>query len=533
MIHSYMFPYTRSAGFSRRVKQRATLRKFRAWLPIFAALTTIAAAQPIQPAQLSTAPSPRPNLVFVFSDQQSFDMLGCYGNHDIKTPNLDAFAAQAIRFTQCISSQPLCTPFRGMLLTGQHPLRCGALKNDLRIVPGNGHYFGEVLRDAGYQLGYFGKWHLYGGERDRPIPPGPFRYGFDHEFLSNNCTLRYDARSAYYWDAQGQRQLYGDWEPTAQARQAIGFVKAHAAEPFALFLSWHAPHNWGQAHAGYDAPAELLNLYDPSKLTLRPNVADTPRHRQMYQGHMAMCTSLDTEFGELMRELKNLGLSDNTLVVYTSDHGDALMSHGWPGNKGVPEIESIHVPLLIRWPARLQPRVSELLFGTLDFMPTLLDMLGLAPPATCQGRNLANAIRSGDDQAVDSVPLFYFAGNWRGIYTRQYTYAFDLPGGELDTYAKNVGWKRYACLYDHAADPRELSNLYDRPEQRALREQLHAQTLAWMKSFGDTGIPFTQLIRKVMVAEDIGDDPARGDGPFGQGRLKGPPLDVLAKDPAL
>ena len=125
----------------------------------------------------------RPNLVFVFSDQQSFDMLGCAGNKDIITPNLDKFAAEGVRFTQCVSSSPVCTPFRGMLLTGQHPLRSGAFCNDIRIVPGEGRYFGEVLRDAGYACGYVGKWHLYGGDRNRPIPAGPFRYGFDQRFL--------------------------------------------------------------------------------------------------------------------------------------------------------------------------------------------------------------------------------------------------------------------------------------------------------------------------------------------------------------
>ena len=95
----------------------------------------------------------RPNLVFVMSDQQSFDMLGCYGNKQILTPQLDSFAGEGIRFNYCISSQPVCTPFRGMLLSGQHPLRNGAFKNDVQMVPGEGKYFGEVLRDAGYRLG--------------------------------------------------------------------------------------------------------------------------------------------------------------------------------------------------------------------------------------------------------------------------------------------------------------------------------------------------------------------------------------------
>ncbi len=117
----------------------------------------------------------RPNLVFLFSDQQSWDMLGCYGNTQIITPNVDRLAGEGVRFTRCISNSPVCTPYRGVLLSGQHPLWTGALGNDLQMVSGNGKYFGEVLRDAGYRMGYFGKWHLYGGDRVRPIPAGAYR----------------------------------------------------------------------------------------------------------------------------------------------------------------------------------------------------------------------------------------------------------------------------------------------------------------------------------------------------------------------
>ena len=155
------------------------------------------------PAPERTA-DPRPNLVFVFSDQQSSDMLGCYGNKQVISPNLDRLAAQGVRFNHCISSAPICTPYRGMLLSGQHPLRNGAFENDVRMLPGDGKYFGEVLRDNGYRLGYYGKWHLYGGDRDRPVPPGPYRYGFDHEFVINNCTLDYDKERAYLLGRQRQ-----------------------------------------------------------------------------------------------------------------------------------------------------------------------------------------------------------------------------------------------------------------------------------------------------------------------------------------
>ncbi|MDP6354301.1 MAG: sulfatase-like hydrolase/transferase [Planctomycetota bacterium] len=134
----------------------------------------------------------KPNLLFVFTDQQSFDMLGCYGNEQIQTPNLDRLAKESVRFEYCIASTPVCTPMRGMLLSGQHPLKNGAFSNDVCMLPGKGKYFGEVLRDNGYRTGYIGKWHLYGGERNRGIPAGPYRYGFDDVFLSNNTQLNFD-----------------------------------------------------------------------------------------------------------------------------------------------------------------------------------------------------------------------------------------------------------------------------------------------------------------------------------------------------
>jgi arylsulfatase A-like enzyme len=486
-------------------------------------------AVPNRPINARTEPKVSkdpPNLVFVFSDQQSFDMLGCYGNKDIITPNIDAFAAEGIRFEHCISSQPACTPYRAILMSGQHPLNSGGFKNDVRIVPGEGRYFAEVLRDAGYQLGYFGKWHIYGGDRNRPIPPGPYRYGFDHEFLSNNCTLLFDAKRAYYWNSEGKKTLYGDWEPYAQTRQAMAFIEKHAKRPFAAFLSWHPPHNW-EWQKGYKAPPDLLALYDPNTLSLRPNVEPTGLRRRMYQGHMAMCTGLDRAFGDLVRKLKALGLEENTIVVFTSDHGDMLLSHNWPYNKSVPEIESIRVPLLVRWPQQLKPRVSELLFGSLDMMPTLLGLMGIDPPSSCQGKNLADAVRSSQDDVVDSVPLFHFSGNWRGIYTRNHTYAFDVSKSEIGQDARTAGRARYACLYNHREDPREMNNLFDDPKHRALRDSLHARSLAWMKQFGDTGLTLRELATEVMVPEDLGNDPARGDGNFGQGRLKGRPLDIL------
>jgi len=476
----------------------------------------------------------QPNLLFVFSDQQSWDMLGCYGNPQIVTPNLDRFAKQGIRFNHCVSNSPLCTPYRGNLLSGQHPLRTGALENDIRMLAGGGNYFGEVLRDAGYQLGYIGKWHLYGGNRVRAIPPGPHRYGFDHTFLSNNCTVVFDKERAYYWDEQGSRQLYGDWEPYAQSRQAMEFIDQNTSRPFALFVSWHPPHNWTpkapvrNPEDGYGAPEDLLELYDPQTLKLRGNCADTPSMRRLYRGHMAMCTSIDRAFGWLVDRLEKRGLAEDTIVVFTSDHGDTLYSHGFRHNKMRPEVESIRVPLLLRYPRRLKPRVSELLFGTLDFMPTLLSLMGIRAPDACQGKNLSRAIAAGRDNEVDAVPLFLYAADWRGLYTRRHTYSFDTNRGEWSfyrqSYFRELAGIRWNCLYDRESDRWETKNLYVSPEHSRLRGQLHEQTLSWMKRFDDDGLSRAAVARAAFAPEDV-----EREDQFkrGSGVLRGRPIDLL------
>ncbi len=490
----------------------------RAWLCAVVFGLTLAATVPAGGGEVG-----KPNLVFVISDQHSWDMLGCYGSRDIVTPNFDRLAKQGVRFDHCVSNSPVCTPYRGILMSGQHPLYCGSMQNDLQILPGEGKYLGEVLRDAGYRMGYFGKWHLYGGDRVRPVPPGPFRYGFDHEFLTNNCTLRFDAENAYYWDQNGERQLYGDWEPYAQTRQAIDFVEEHAERPFALFLSWHPPHNWGRAHEGYLAPEDCLALYDPAKLHLRPNVEDTPEIRRKYQGHMAMVTSLDRAFGELMKTLDEKGLVDDTLVIFTADHGDMLMSYGWPNHKGRAEHGSCRVPLLVRFPGRLEPRASDLLIGALDLMPTVLGLLGISAPETCQGRDLAEAIVEKRDDAVESQPLFLLAGEWRGIYTRRHTYSFSVnpesAHGKLRS--DNV-------LFDRGEDPWETKNLFDSPEHEEVRRELHRQTLDQMAEFGDKGLPYRTLLDSSVCDEDWAavSLPPRYRPRGWEGRLKGQPVDL-------
>ncbi|VGO21997.1 sulfatase-like hydrolase/transferase [Pontiella sulfatireligans] len=457
----------------------------------------------------------RPNLLFVFTDQQSFDMLGCYGNEQIQTPNIDRLAKESVRFEYCISSNPVCSPMRGMLLSGQHPLKNGVFTNDACMLPGNGTYFGEVLRDNGYKTGYVGKWHVHGGDRNRPIPEGPYRYGFDDTFISNNCTLNYDPDVCFYYDQHtGEKIKYNQWEVYGQTDQAQQFIKESSKdEPWALFVSWHPPHD----HKGlqYTTLPELEALYDPDTIQLRPSMTDSPEVRKDMQGYMAMITGCDIAFGRLMDTLKEQGMDDNTIVVFTSDHGDLHGAHGRPWAKSFPEDESCRVPLLIHYPEKLNPRNSELLVGTLDLMPTILGIMNLPIPATCDGQNLTPHIQAGNDDAVASVPLFYFNPSWRGVFTKAFTYA---KGGPMSEGKRKLGWD---ALYDRQADPYQLRNLYDDPAYAAKQEELDRLTRQWLDHFDDPFIEGDALCKR------LGFDSPELHGKGKTGRLPGRPVDIL------
>lgn len=479
-------------------------------------LKTAAALSAFSMTKAAAAPLPKkkPNLLFVFTDQQSFDMLGCYGNRQIQTPNIDRLADEGVRFEYCISSNPVCSPMRGMLFSGQHPLKNGIITNDIQMLPGKGRYFGEVLHNNGYRTGYIGKWHMHGGDRNRPVPPGPYRYGFNETFITDNCSLNYDPDSCFYFDQYSGRKIkYNQWEVYGQTEQAKEFIqKSPPDRPWALFISWHPPHD----HKGgkYTTLPDLENLYDPDKITLRPSMPDTPQIRKDMQGYMGMITGCDTAFGQLMDTLKKQGMDDNTIVVFTSDHGDLHGAHGRPWAKSFPEDESCRVPLIIRYPEKLHPRTSELLVGTLDLMPTLLGMMGLPIPDSCDGQNLTPHIIARNDDAVESVPLFYFIPSWRGVFTKDFTYSKRGPINHKD----KQDWN---CLYDRKDDPHQLKNRYYDNRYAGKREELDTLMNQWLDRFNDPFLNGYEFIN--LLGFDTPHQADKGK----TGRLPGRPIDIL------
>jgi len=484
----------------------------------------------------------KPNLVYIFSDQQSFDMLGCYGNKQIITPHIDQLAREGARFNHCISNSPICTPYRGILMTGQHPLYNGAFINDMQLLPGANDHFGDVLENGGYQTAYIGKWHLYGGDRNRAIPSGRHRHGFDDVFLSNNCTVDFRKEHSFFFTEEGKKEPLGEWEAYGQTRQAVNYLdRCKANEPFAMFVSVHPPHN----HANYDnedkpknyrfyrGPEDTENLYNPDTVQVRPNCEDTALNREMYAGHMAMITAVDRCVGRIIEKLKQQGLYENTLIVFTSDHGDALFSNGFSSAKSRPENVSCKVPFILRYPKKIRPRVNDIILSSLDIMPTLLGLMNLPIPAAVQGSNLSTDIINGNDDAVESTWFFSHCLG-RGVYTKHHTYSCGFGDKPYYNWQKPEQWN---TLYDNIKDPYQKQNLFNSPEYTKIKNSMHHKTIEWMDKFGDKGWGYNTTILACVNHLNLQEtgNPLAGfekklrSGGGSQGTLKGRPIDILRK----
>lgn len=441
----------------------------------------------------AAVPAKRPNILYLFSDQWRASDHGYAGNREVHTPHLDALAAESLNFTHAVSGIPVCCPHRASLLTGKRPLSHGLYLNDLALTTDH-RSVAHCLNDAGYATGYIGKWHVDGRGRSA-FTPEDRRQGFRF-WRGLECTHNYN-RSFHYADTP-ERIPWEGYEPFPQTRMAADYLRDRAktadAEPFALFVSWGPP------HAPYHtAPDKYREMYAGRELTLRANVpADHRAQAQKdYLGYYAHMTALDDCVGELMKTLEATGLAENTIVVYTSDHGDMLHSHGFM-KKQQPWDESLRVPLLVRWPAGRgkQRRATAARIDTPDIMPTLLGLCGEGNriPDAVEGRNLADVILGKERPDLDYAPIMTCPapfGQWsrlkggreyRGVRTERWTYCKDLNGPWL--------------LYDNAADPFQRNNLVGNGAHAKKQRELEALLRHRLQETNDEFLPGDEYIRR-------------------------------------
>jgi arylsulfatase A-like enzyme len=440
-----------------------------------------------------------PNVLFVLPDQLRADQCGVYGGRNIATPNVDRLAREGVVFTNSVSSCPLCTPYRGMLLTGRYPTHSGILINFIEASAAqNPHCLANVFGAAGYATGFIGKWHLAAGvnraqdlggghapctDAANPewdfVAPGPARLGFQHWQAYN---FHYDYQNHWYYEDTPEKLFSGRYETDVETDQAIAFMEEcrQADRPFLLTVAPHPPHP--PFIPEYAPPGYLDRV--PQALFWPPNVpAENPSTEEELRCYLAMIQNVDDNLGRMLDFLDASGLAGDTIVVFTSDHGEMMGSHGRI-QKMVPYAESIDLPLVMRWPGHIGAGTRvDALQTPMDHLPTLCALAGLTIPGEVDGVDLSSVVtgRSGDRR--DAVLIGHYSSGeltfetgttwpeWRGVRTQQYTYVRWLTGAEE--------------LYDNVADPYQLQNLAEGGAEPAALAPLRTQLAALLAAAHD------------------------------------------------
>lgn len=432
--------------------------------------------------------SQKPNIVFVFADEWRGQDVGYARNNDVLTPHLDKLATSGIVLTNAISGCPVCSPYRASLLTGQYPLTHGVFVNDVLLNP-KANTIAKVLKKEGYETAYIGKWHLDGHGRSRLIPKER-RQGFDY-WKVLECT--HDYFQSKYWDNNDKLKMWEGYDAIAQTQDAISYIRKRekSTSPFFLMLSWGPPHT-----PFLPAPENFGHLYKESELQVRGNVPDAEKDktRKQLSRYYSHISALDFCIGQLQQAIQDAGVENNTLFVFTSDHGHMLNSHGL-FDKQKPYEESVNVPFLIKYPKvfEIEGKTLDLMLDTPDIMPTLLSLCNITIPESVEGDDLSEILQGNrqDDTEAVLISCPHPFGQWsrikggkeyRGVRTKRYTYVCDLEGPWI--------------LYDNENDPYQLSNLIYNGQYLELRKELHNKMQKLLERTNDDFLDGMDYIRK-------------------------------------
>jgi arylsulfatase A-like enzyme len=442
------------------------------------------------------APSPPLNVLFIMSDQHSAQALGCYDNEEVLTPNLDRLAAEGMRFESAFCQTGQCCPSRYTIWTGRyartHGLRWNGVVENLDEIT-----VGELFRDAGYVTGTIGKHHM---QYD------PIQHGFDRNWeMSDYGPFVAAEGTDHCWGA-------GDWMPVDSAitagpagtsaadndhhfsgffaNRAIEFLREHEEQPFCLWLSFYGP------HVPWVASRPWMERYDAEALHLPPSFGERregmpkelERMQQLFAGledrdfreflrcYYALISQIDFNIGRVLDELEHLGLAENTIVVYTSDHGEMMGEHGVFRKAVLGYDATTRVPLIVRWPARIGGGITvNELVGSIDLLPTLCEAARIPCPEGVQGRSL---LPLASEQPVE----------WREVIFSEIGYPLSgLPYGlcisartkDLKYIRNDNGGEMLEELFDLRSDPGETVNLAGDPGYAEALDGMRRATAEW------------------------------------------------------
>lgn len=449
-----------------------------------------------------------PNILLILSDQHRYDCLGVNGHPLVQTPYLDQLAREGINFTGAYCPTPICTPARLSLLHGVWPSQHLAIANwdsEAPRPPDAGlSTFSQALRKVGYTLGYVGKWHAYPDKT--PLDFGFSDYHPYDEYLTWRTAHGYtllDEQNWYFGELdphippEGSRLAWG-------AETTLNLIERYAEKSAPFFIRWdptepHLPNQVPEPYYSMYSP-EMISPWQsfPDPLTDKPFIQAQMRRTwkvdhwtwerdwsPLVSRYLGEISLMDAQIGHLLDGLERLGLKENTLVIYSSDHGDMCGAHGMIDKHYVMYDDVVRVPLIARWPAVISPRRSSSSFisHSLDLAATFCHVAGAERPAHFQGQSLMPIFSETDDKiyhAQDSERKDIFAmysGNQFGLYSqrmvRNHEWKYVWNATEQDE------------LYHLSADPAEMTNLVHAPDHQAELQQLRKRLVEWMESVED------------------------------------------------
>lgn len=471
----------------------------------------------------------RPNVIYVFPDQfrnQAMEFWGQEGfrdkvnfrNDPVHTPRLNDFARQSMVLTSAMSNCPLSSPHRGSLLTGMYPNKSGVPLNcnasrPISSLREDAVCVSDVFARAGYDCAYFGKLHADFPTPNDPERPGRYvedrvpawdaytppsrRHGFNHWYAYGTFD---EHKNPHYWDTEGRRHDPHEWSPLHEARKVVSYLKNEGGvrnpkKPFFIMVGMNPPHSpYRSLDDCMEQDFDLYKNRSLDSLLVRPNADPTMHKAGSAPYYFASVTGVDRAFGQILDALKELGMEENTIVVFASDHGETMCSQRTDDPKNSPYSESMNIPFLVRYPQKVKPRVDNLILSSPDIMPTLLGLSGLSDsiPAEVQGRNYAPLffdekaeivrpsgalyIQNMDgEKDAEGLVRSYFPSS-RGFKSARYTLALYIDRKDRRL-AKSL-------LFDDENDPYQMHNLPLEQNAEIVKE-LCAEMGKVLKEIGD------------------------------------------------
>lgn len=430
----------------------------------------------------------RPNIIFYFTDQQRWDTMGCYGQRLNITPNLDRIAAEGCRFDGAFTCQPVCGPARACLQTGRWATEIGCYRNDIAL-PQNVPTLAGALNAAGYKTAYVGKWHLasnceIGMNNRTSAIPEELRGGYSDEWMAADA-LEFTSHgyNGYVFDKENRRVDFTGYRVDCINDFAVDYIhRQDGKQPFFLFVSQLDPHhqNDRQRYEGPDGSKRRFADYDvPGDLA-----GHDGDWRENFPDYLGQCQRIDENVGRMVDALIDQGLWNNTIFIYTADHGSHFRTRNKEYKRSCHD-GCTHIPLIIHGPGFNRRAVIKELVSLLDLPATILDCAGAQRPEGFRGRSV-RALAAGEAAEWENAVFMQISESQvgRAVRTPKWKYsvrALDKDGWrdmDSDAYTEDF-------LYDLERDPHEQNNLVAAPEYAAVRAEMKALLLRKMEEAGE------------------------------------------------